>query len=220
MDWKITAVAAVAIVIFISAILAAGVIPVDLETGGISGFFAALTGAQEGNISINIIFDFQEIELDTKASFMEVKIINPSSEITLGRNKVDLSGEESVKLEISDWDGKINAGNKLMLDGTAGEVKINGIKIAPIDKNSKLFLEGLEYKDLKVRDVFLPKFSFDSARGFVYINNGKTTVRVENEPVEIGSFAGDITLDTSLRMDGATNKLFISGENKLSIQES
>lgn len=217
MDWKVVAVVAVAVVILMTAIFAGGVdIPVDVS--GITGFFGALSGGGTGgNITINAILDFQKIELDTKASSIEVEILNPSSDITLGTNTIDLSAEESVTLVVSDWSGKINADDTITLEGEASKLVINGIVVTP-SRNEKLVLEGLDYNELRIHAVSLPKLLFQNVDGYIYIDEGKTTVHVEGEPVELGSFSGDIIADTSLRLDGVTNKLLVSGENKLSVE--
>ena len=216
MDWKIGAVVGVVVVILLTAFLANGVSLPSFGTAGMSGFFTAVGGAR--NVTVDLVLEKSAFAIDTKAYSIEAVLVNPSSEITVGSSMVDLSSRETAKLEIKGWKGKVAVNGTLSLDGTAEEIMVDGIRLTPTDKESKILLNGMEFTDLAVRDVSLPSVSFPAAAGYVYISGGKTTVKADSEPVELGSFVGDIRIDTSLRISGTAGKVSIAGKNTVNVE--
>jgi len=218
MDWKIGAVVAVVVVIMATAFFGSGFSLPSFDASGVSGFFTAVSGSGPKNVTVDAVLDLVDFKVDTAAYSIEAELINPSSRMTVGTSLVDLSTRPTVKIEIKGWKGKIGVDDSLSLDGTAEEITVDGIKLSPVDKESKLSFSGLSFEDLKVRDVSLPQFSFPKASGYVYINGGKTTVRLDNEPFDLASFKGDITVDSSVRLSGVSSIVSSAGENTVSVK--
>jgi hypothetical protein len=218
MDWKVGAVLAIAALVLITAFFSGGINLPAINTGGVSGFFTAFSAGSAKNVTVDTALDLAPFEISTKADYIEVELLAPSSEITVGNSLVDLSSRTTVKMIVQGWNGKITLNRSLSLDGTADEIIIDGIKLTPVDKTSKLTFSDLGYADLSVRGVNLNSFAFTKANGYVYVDGGKTTVRVDDEPFEFRSFSGDINTDTSLRLSGTAGSLLVSGKNVVSVQ--
>ncbi|MEM5814442.1 MAG: hypothetical protein QXD77_01360, partial [Candidatus Aenigmatarchaeota archaeon] len=116
------------------------------------------------------------------------------------------------------WNGKITVNGSLSLDGTAEEIEIDGIKLTPVDKQSRLYFSGLAFSDMGIKEVYLNSLKFPAASGYVYIDSGKLVVRLDDEPLELTSFAGDVKVDTSLRLAGMAGKLYVPGQNKVNVE--
>lgn len=218
MDWKVGAAIAVAAIILVTAFFAGGFALPSWNGGGMTGFFTAFSGGAAKNVTVDAVLDIVDFGMATKADAIEVELLNPSSEITVGNSLVDLSSRQSVKMIVKGWDGKITVNGSLFLDGTAEEIEIDGIILTPTDKTSKLFLSGLAFADLDVKKVSLNGLRFPEADGYVYIDSGKTTIRLDAEPLEFQNFVGDVRIDTSLRLSGIAGKLTTSGQNTVDIR--
>ena len=218
MDWKIGAALAVVAVVLLTAFFAGGLGLPSLNIGGVSGFFTAFSGGVAKNVSIDAVLGIVDFQIATRSDVIEAELLNPSSKITVGNSLVDLSAKRTVKMVVKGWDGKINVNGSLSLDGTAEEIEIDGIILTPTEKTSRLLFSGLAFADLNVRKVSLSGLRFPEANGYVYIDSGKTTIRLDAEPLELQNFVGDVRVDTSLRLSGIAGKLLVSGENTVNVE--
>jgi len=218
MDWKFGATILAVAAVLITAFFAGGVSMPSVGTGGVSGFFTAASANAAKNVTVDTVLDAASFSIDTGASLVEVELLAPSSDITIGGSLMDLSSRPSVKLKLVGWKGKITVNGSLSLDGTAREVDVDGIKMTSTGGESKLVFKEMGFSTLGISEVSLSSLKFQDADGYVYIDGGKTTVRLDGEPVEFGSFFGSIDAGTSLRLGGTVRSLSVSGENKIRVE--
>jgi|GEM_PF-3979805 len=216
MDWKIGAAVAVILAIAVTAFFSGNVAIPSFSTSGVSGFFAAATGGSAKNFTVDAVIDTVSMAFDTKADSITVELPSPSK-MTVGGSLLDLSSRPMVIIELRGWSGRITENGTLSLDGMADEITVDGIVFTSAGKSSTLTIDGAAFNNLNVRGIALNSLVFPEANGYVYVNGGKTTVNVDKEPLELTSFSGDITIDTSLRLSGIARAVSVSGENKISV---
>ena len=208
----------VAGVLILTGIFSSGFAFPSLNAGGISGFFTAASGSGAKSADVDFVLDRVEFSVTTVADSVEVGLLNPSSEMTVGSSLVDLSSRQNVKLVLKGWNGKITVNGTLSLDGTAESVEIDGIKLNPADRTAKVALGGFDFEDLDVKEIALDRFALPGVSGYVYVNGGKTTVRADNDPIELNSFKGELKVDSSFRLSGTAGRVSVAGENTVNIE--
>ena len=217
MDWKVGAALIVAGVLILTGIFSSGFNIPSFNTSGVSGLFTAASGGGAKSADVDVVLDKVDFSVNTVGDSVEVDLLNPSSEVTVGSSLVDLSSRQTVKMVLEGWNGRITVNGTLSLDGTAESVVIDGIKMNPADRTSKVALSGFDFQNLDVKGVALDKFALPSASGYVYVNGGKTTVRADSDPVELDSFKGELKVDSSFRLSGTAGRVSVAGENTVNI---
>jgi len=216
MDWKIAATLIICAGILVGAFLATS----GSGMGGISGFFTALSPQTSTNISFSANLAPQDISFNAPAESMTVKWSTSNVQWSIGSSKIDLGQLQSNEILIEGWNGKvdISASGLLGMDGTADKVTINGMKITQSGRQA-VKVTGLSFGNFNAYGLKMQGLKLPTASGTISIADGKATFQASGEPLEFGTFSGSITADSSLKIVGNTDKLMLSGKNKLSISQ-
>jgi len=164
------------------------------------------------NVTVSGKFINPGVELDKKKLEFLIKY-DPSVQdydIFIGKNK--LSTETSTTLYVSGFTGTLKAGDFLDIMGSADQVKINGVEFQKIKTDIPLEITLLKYQQLEV--INLDKtLDFNQISGDVTIQN-KVSVKLDNEPLNLESFLGKISLTPSkMNLNGKAKRVFISGRD-------
>ncbi len=223
-DWKVLATVAVAtIVIFTAAIASSGfdlgktignIGDVGSIGSGISGLFGAVTGQEMKNVSIEAVFDRQPLAMDISSQKVELELEPETAQIIFG--SVTIRPSQTIVVE--EWQGTFSAGDIFEMAGNAKRITVDGKIIEPYGADkATLTITGKRPQRATLHGLSLPSLLFKQATGVVSIADGKASIRLDNEPVNIGKFSGEIILDAMMTIRGQTDSLIISGSNKLSV---
>ncbi len=210
-DWKVIAAIAVAAVAVVSAFLA-----LNPDTG-ISGFFTALEG-QQSNISFTANFDGAPFSVSVQASRLTLSLPKDSEGLSISGQKLDLSALNDVEIIFIGWNGKVDYDDELSLSGSAKKVVVNSIGLTQEGKSQSISGKSIKFNSAKLSSVSIGNLKIENAVGYINVGDGKTQIKVEREPVEIGNFEGDISLDGGIKLEGIAAKLLVSGESKVSVE--
>ncbi|MFH0829847.1 MAG: hypothetical protein V1887_01645 [Candidatus Aenigmatarchaeota archaeon] len=221
MDWKIAATLVVSVGILLGAFMTSGSIPAfsGMDISGVSGFFTALGSGPATNISVSISLTPQAFSIDSPAEKVTVEWVGKGSQWMVGNNRLDLADNLDNSFVIEGWKGKIIAttGGMVTLDGTADSLTVNGIRLSGSGGRQSVRVTDLSFTDFMAEKLSFSGFKLATATGTIVMDDGKATFSAEGEPLELGMFYGDLAIDSTLRLDGITDRLLLSGKNKLTV---
>ena len=148
----------------------------------------------------------EQMQITSPTEKLSLKL--ESSEIHIGKQLINLDSKTSIILD--NYAGKITfTSNKISeLDGKATKAFIDGIPISPSSGNDlDIFLEKeSEYSFIEIENFNLASIAY-TTDGVININNGNIIIRVDNKPIEIKNFIGNLKISrNSLQLNGYADK--------------
>lgn len=216
MDWKIAATLIICAGILVGAFLATS----GPDMGSISGFFTAFSPQASTNISFSAILAPQDVKFNAPAESITVKWSTAGVQWSVGTSRLDLGQIPDNAIVIEGWNGEveITASGLMSMDGTADKVTVNGMTITQGGRQA-IKISRLEFREFSAQGLRLQGLKLATASGAISIADGKATFQAAGEPLEIGAFSGSLTIDSSFKLLGGTNRLTLSGKNRLSISQ-
>ncbi len=216
MDWKIAATLVICAGILAGAFFATS----GPDVSGISGLFTAFSRQGNTNISFSASLAPQNFSFDAPADFMAVGWSVPGVQWNIGGSRLDLGQLSGNQIIVRGWNGRVSVTREgiLDMDGTADNVTVNGMVITQNGRQS-VKVSGLGTSSFAASGLNVQGLKFASASGTISVDGGRATFQAAGEPLEFGTFSGAIGTGTSLTISGNTDKLILSGNNKLSVSQ-
>jgi hypothetical protein len=157
---------------------------------------ADLNPLESGNQSRVQIFaelDLKVFDIDYPAKVLSIDFSNPSQQIKVNSENLDLSALNSGTLMLSEWAGNLKADGGISLDGEASKLTVNSVAVLPEKENLAVKTEKLPFSLARLDGLSISKFSYTSS-GTVSINNGQITANLEDETLDLAKFEGYMEL--------------------------
>ena len=174
-----------------------------------------LLGSDDVSISRNVTVSgsFSPTNLDlgvAPTDLLSLEYEPGDVDITVNGVRVDSDNEVRVAIESYDGSFLLN-GNKISLDGTARVVRVNGVRLHTGTTFVKVKTSGLPLVSMEASGTGVRNFK--ATMGGKLTVQDKVTLTLENEPLEMDSFLGTISLDESLKIEGKARRVFASGQD-------
>lgn len=211
-DWKVVVALAVAGLAVVAAFFAVS------PDSNISGFFTA--GAQNGNVSFTATLFETPFSVSVQSTRLTLALPKFSEGLAISGQKLDLSAFDEVEVVLVDWNGKVelSEGGELALSGTAKKVLVNNIGLSQDAKSQSILGKDITFNSAKFGKVSLQSLKIEKVVGTVNLADGKNSIKLDNEPLELLTFEGEINIKDGIVISGSATKVSVAGENTISVQ--
>jgi len=173
-----------------------------------------LESGNQSKVQISAELDLGAFDVDYLAKVLSIDFSNPSQQVKVNSENLDLSELSSGTLVLSEWTGnlKVSSEGGISLDGEASRLAVNSVAVLPEKESLAISTNELPFSLARLDGLSISKFSYTST-GTVSINNGQITANLEDETLDLAKFEGyiEITPET-LVINGTVTDVKIDGK--------
>jgi hypothetical protein len=208
------------LLIIILAFLATAVGLVATESGrnllsDVKDKISGLNPLESGNqsrVQISAELELRAFDVDYSAKVLSIDFSNPSQQIKVNSENLDLSELSSGTLVLSEWAGNLKAGKELSFDGKSSKLSVNSVAVLPEKENLAVKTEKLQFSLVRLDGLSVSKFSYTST-GTVSVNDDQIIANLEDETLSLEDFEGYMELTPErLVLNGTARNIEVEGK--------
>lgn len=175
-----------------------------------------LSGSEnQSSVQVNAELELRAFDVNYPAETLTIDFNNPSQQIKVNSENLDLSELNSGTLVLAEWSGnlKVSPGSGISLDGKASRLTVNSVAVLPEKESLEISTNELSFSLARLSEISLDKFSYTSS-GTVSVNNNQINANLNDENLALSKFIGQIQLtNDKLILNGTASNVKIAGKD-------
>ncbi|QQG39757.1 MAG: hypothetical protein HYS81_05340 [Candidatus Aenigmatarchaeota archaeon] len=162
--------------------------------------------------NVTVVGSFARAPLDLSGSpVSSLTLAYDAGDITVNGVRVD--AENGADVTVENYAGTLRVDEmKITLDGSANRVRVNGVALDTGRTSVKVKASGLPLTSFGAYGTEAKKFKTSPLTGNVQLQ-GKVSLTLTDEPLDIDYFLGNVTLGEALEINGKVRRVLVSGKD-------
>jgi hypothetical protein len=174
----------------------------------------SLSGVQnQSRVQVFANLELRDFDVSYPAKMLSIDFVNPSTNIKVNSENLNLSELSYGTLALSEWSGNLNASSGgISLDGKASRLSVNSVAILPEKETLAISTNELSFSLAKLDGLSVNRFSYTSS-GKVSINDGQVTANLNDETLGLKNFEGYIEITAgNMVINGTVDNIEVAGK--------